>query len=136
MSPLFLLFAGVLASSGPDFARIVAGRSRTNRCMLLPQRLQSAPALEVDLNADGRRDLLLEMPGRCVVSACTWRAYVGCSEGGYRLLLERIALSMEPTAPAVDGWLPLRVAVPAPSSEPQAWLYHHDGGFYVPVEAL
>lgn len=134
MLPVSLLLAGALASGGPDFGRIVAGRSRTHRCMVLPHRLQSAPAQVLDLNADGRLDRLLELPGSCVVSACTWRAYVGCPEGGHRLLLERIALSMEPVA-ADDGvWMPLQVTVPAPATEPQAWLYRYDGEAYRAAE--
>ncbi len=136
MHLVLLLLAGTLAGGGPDFGRIIARRSHTQRCGLLPHRLQTAPAQVVDLNADGRLDRVLELPGSCVVSACTWRAYVGCAEGGHRLLLERIALSVEPVVADESPWMSLRVAVPAPATEPQAWIYQYDGDVYSPTEPL
>lgn len=134
MSALSLVFVSALAATSVPFDRLVEGRSPTARCMVLPVRLQSARSVRTDLNADGRPDRLVEVPGSCAVTACTWRAYGGCPEGGYRLLIEMIALSMEPATTATNGWQDLRATVPAPSREPQAWLLQYNNGAYVPSE--
>lgn len=120
------LAALVAASATPadptPAQRAAAGRDPLHRCAALPVGLQDAPHRALDLNEDGWRDRLLELPGSCLRSACTWRVYQRCPEGGHRALIELIATRIEPLGSrSAAGWADLLAVVPAPSNQPQAW---------------
>ena len=109
--------------------RAALGRDPLHRCAALPLTLQDAPHRALDLDQDGWVDRILELPGSCLRSACTWRVYRRCPEGGHRALLELIATGIAPLDSRSDGgWADLLAVVPAPSNEPQAWQLRFDAG--------